>query len=120
MFLSSKGKPYTLSGLRSILRQKGIKTTYSLRHTRAQTMLDSGYDVADVAAWLGHADLRTVQVYAQVRSRRLKKLAESLDVPQSNQPRGDNLPASAEPQPLRRAKPRRSRGKSGKARKRTA
>jgi integrase/recombinase XerD len=36
---------------------------HTLRHTCAMTLLRSGVDLATIALWLGHEDLRTVQVY---------------------------------------------------------
>ena len=41
-------------------------------------MLDDGVAMEDVAAWLGHRDLTTVQTYAQVRDGRLRNLATKL------------------------------------------
>jgi integrase/recombinase XerD len=36
---------------------------HTLRHTCAMNLLQSGVDLATIALWLGHEDLRTVQVY---------------------------------------------------------
>jgi site-specific recombinase XerD len=36
---------------------------HTLRHTCAMTLLRSGVDLATIALWLGHEDLRTVQIY---------------------------------------------------------
>ena len=66
VFLSRLAEPYTSPGLRA------------LRHTRAQRMLDNGYSLQDVAAWLGHSDLSTVGVYAQIRAERLREIAKGL------------------------------------------
>ncbi len=41
-------------------KQVGVHT---LRHTCAMNLLHSGVDLATIALWLGHEDLRTVQVY---------------------------------------------------------
>ena len=41
-------------------RKIGVHT---LRHTCAMTLLRSGVDLATIALWLGHEDLRTVQIY---------------------------------------------------------
>lgn len=41
-------------------KQVGIHT---LRHTCAMNLLQSGVDLATIALWLGHEDLRTVQIY---------------------------------------------------------
>jgi integrase len=83
VFPSSRtGEPYTKSGLYAILRRAGLEhgvtSIYGLRHTRAQAMLDQGIGIGTVAEWLGHRDLRTVQIYAQIRQRHLRKAAEAL------------------------------------------
>lgn len=81
VFLNRHGKPYSAIGLRSILRRKGIPGAYCLRHTAAQAWLDDGVDFGVVAGLLGHSDLRTVQIYGQVRNPRLMKAAKGLRSP---------------------------------------
>ncbi len=81
VFLSKRGRPYTPAGLRAILTRKGIPGAYCLRHTAAQTWLDDGTDFGVVAGLLGHGDLRTVQVYAQVRDPKLRRAAQQLRSP---------------------------------------
>lgn len=115
VFVSGLGKPYTKSGLQSILKRHGISSTYSLRHTRAQQMLDSGVPLEVVAAWLGHSGMRTVQTYAQVRNRRLTALAADLTPALPVQARGEKpgsgaasrgrrrRPASSKSNPRKRA-----------------
>ena len=41
-------------------KQVGVHT---LRHSCAMNLLQSGVDLATIALWLGHEDLRTVQIY---------------------------------------------------------
>ena len=36
---------------------------HTLRHSCAMNLLQSGVDLATIALWLGHEDLRTVQIY---------------------------------------------------------
>lgn len=78
VFVNGHGKCYTASGLRTVLRRKGIRGAYQLRHTFAQNALEQGVALEDVAKLLGHADLRTVQTYAQVRDHRARSVAASL------------------------------------------
>ena len=100
VFVSRLGKPYTPSGLRSILRRRGIASVYSLRHTAAQSMLDAQVSLEDVAKLLGHSDLATVGAYAQVRDDRAREVASSLT-------------SILRPQSAARSTPRTSRGKAG-------
>lgn len=81
VFLTRLRGPYRPSGLRTILRRAGWSRTYSLRHTFAQNALDQGKPIEVVAALLGHSDLRTVQVYAQIRNQRARQEAVSLAPP---------------------------------------
>ncbi len=91
VFLSRLAKPYTVSGLRSIIRRAaksvGLKLgrLYSLRHTRAQSMLESGCSLEEVAAQLGQRDLNITKRYAQVRRAQAREVASRL--PSTFQPR---------------------------------
>ena len=105
VFLSNLESPYTVDGLRSILRRRGINRTYALRHTFAQHALEQGVPLEDVAKLLGHTGLGVVQTYAQVRDPRARKVASSLTSPLRGLPRIDEHSkttsgeASAEPNP---------------------
>ena len=46
---------------------------------RAEVLLDAGWDIADVQVWIGHADIKSTQVYAKVTNKRREtRYAESL------------------------------------------
>jgi len=54
------------------------------RHTMATLMLENGADIRYIQAMLGHADLRTTQIYTQVSIRKLQqihKLTHPADLP---------------------------------------
>lgn len=90
VFLSRLHKPYSREGLLSILREASkrkpydakerprITSIYSLRHTFAQRALDNGVGIEDLAGLLGHTQISTTQVYAQVREDRLRAVAKKL------------------------------------------
>lgn len=44
------------------LRDKRV-TPHTLRHTCAMSLLRSGTDIATVALWLGHASIKSTEVY---------------------------------------------------------
>ncbi len=116
VFTSRTGKPYTSSGLRSIAKRHGLDTVYSLRHTRAQTMLDQGVPMEDVARLLGHKDLATVQTYAQVRDDRARSVAQTLASPLQPQPAADSDrqtsdASSTAPRARKRSRRRRATGR---------
>ena len=50
-----------------------------LRHSIATHLLDAGWDIADVQDWIGHADIKSTQVYARVTNKRREtRYVESL------------------------------------------
>jgi len=44
------------------------------RHTMATLMLENGADIRFIQQMLGHADLKTTQIYTQVSIRQLKQI----------------------------------------------
>ncbi len=76
LFVNARGGPMTRAGFEYILskyvqaatskcpslRGKSV-TPHVLRHTCAMTILQATGDVRKVSLWLGHADLKTTQVY---------------------------------------------------------
>lgn len=113
VFPSRCGKPYTMGGLRSILRRHapGI-TPYQLRHTFAQHAVDSGLPLDDVAALLGHTDSRTTRWYADIRAGRLQRAAASLTSPLQPPPPADHSAPPAGPAAARRTPRKSARGRS--------
>ncbi len=59
----------------------GVKdfSHHCLRHTCARRMLDAGVPIVDVAAHLGHADVKTTMGYLASRDEDLKRAAAALD-----------------------------------------
>lgn len=86
VFLSRRWKPWHIAGLHVSLQKYGIRP-HSLRHSYAQAALEQGVGIATIAKLLGHSDLKTVEVYAQVRDATLRRVAESLVAPQRRAPR---------------------------------
>ncbi|MCH8136856.1 MAG: tyrosine-type recombinase/integrase, partial [Proteobacteria bacterium] len=120
VFLNRDGKPYTRYGMRSaMVRTKtGVTSPYALRHTRAQSLLDAGWSAEEVAEWLGHGDLSTVQVYIHVKGSRLQELAADLPALMPDSSRASkSLRSAAEPESP--AKKKLTTRKSGSARRRT-
>ena len=81
LFVSEKGRPLSVSGVRWIITQyarvsglgKNIHP-HSLRHSFATHLVNSGCDVRIVQEMLGHASLSTTQRYAHVNIEGLKKV----------------------------------------------
>jgi integrase/recombinase XerD len=91
IFPSPRGGCLTDETLRELLRKyarkAGIRkrvTPHILRHTLASHLVDQGVDLRTIGALLGHASLRTTQIYTHVSARRLRAVAR-------NHPREDLL-----------------------------
>ena len=81
VFINSKGGQLTTRGVRyiidNIMNRLSVKvhvTPHVLRHTFATDMLNNGCDIKIVQELLGHASLRTTEVYTHVTNERLKEV----------------------------------------------
>ena len=76
LFVTARGGPMTRAGFEYVLRKHASAaaascpalagrtvTPHVLRHTCAMTILQATGDIRKVSLWLGHADLKTTQVY---------------------------------------------------------
>ena len=79
VFLNRRGRAFTRSGIRQLVRRCGDKaagkvpslaakrvTPHTLRHTAATHLLRAGVDLNTIRAWLGHASLQTTTIYADI------------------------------------------------------
>ena len=81
MFLSRAGEPFSLDHLSDLVRvyvdASGIGkrgACHLFRHTMATLMLEGGADIRFIQAMLGHADLKTTQIYTHVAIRQLQEI----------------------------------------------
>ncbi len=91
LFLTTLGLPLEPDSLTEYVRRyvdsaeigkKG--SCHMFRHTMATLMLENGADIRYIQAMLGHADIRTTQIYTQVSIRKLQqihKLTHPADLP---------------------------------------
>lgn len=81
VFLSNAGETMTLDYLTQLVATHvdaaGIGkrgACHMFRHTMATLMLEGGADIRFIQAMLGHADLKTTQIYTQVSIRQLQEI----------------------------------------------
>ena len=79
VFLSRLGQPITRSGVLKFVRRCAARAAtqvpslkakrvspHTIRHTTACCLLRAGVDINTIRAWLGHANLATTNIYAEI------------------------------------------------------
>jgi integrase/recombinase XerD len=81
IFVSSSGQPWdrqrAWAAVRAFARERGINRPVSphmLRHSFASHLVEAGADLRSVQELLGHASIRTTEVYTHVDGERLRAL----------------------------------------------
>lgn len=81
VFLGRSGRGLSRQGAWAIIRgharRAGITahlSPHTLRHTFATHLLEGGADLRDVQAMLGHADIRTTEIYTHLTRARLREV----------------------------------------------
>jgi integrase/recombinase XerC len=103
VFLNRFGRRLSVRSVDEVVRQAGVAagidqtvTPHLLRHTFATHMLDGGADLRVVQELLGHENLATTQIYANVTQRRAREIYLRAH-PRSNDPDAEDA-AGSDPQ----------------------
>lgn len=85
LFASQQGGALTVRALERLFKRYAVAagipadvTLYCLRHTAARRMLEATGDLRTVQVMLGHASIRTTEIYAHVSMARRRQAAESV------------------------------------------
>jgi integrase/recombinase XerD len=80
-FLSNAGEPFSLDHLSALVRKHVDEANigkrgacHMFRHCMATLMLENGADIRYIQQMLGHADIKTTQIYTQVSIRQLQRI----------------------------------------------
>jgi len=89
-FLNRNGVPITRFGIRYIVQKYAKKaslihpdlkkktvTTHTFRHTTAVHLIQSGNEINMVRLWLGHEDINTTNIYAEIDMELKRKIIDS-------------------------------------------
>jgi integrase/recombinase XerD len=94
LFLTGGGTGFALDALTRLasgyVKASGVPKAgacHLFRHTMATLMLEGGADIRYIQAMLGHAELSTTQIYAQVSVRALQAIHAATHPAASNTPR---------------------------------
>lgn len=81
LFLTMKGESFLLHSLSALVRWYVDKaelnkrgSCHMFRHTMATLMLENGADIRFIQQMLGHADLKSTQIYTRVSIKKLKDI----------------------------------------------
>jgi integrase/recombinase XerD len=94
LFLTADGTGFALDALTRLaagyVKASGVPkqgACHLFRHTMATLMLEGGADIRYIQAMLGHAELSTTQIYAQVSVRALQAIHSATHPAAANTPR---------------------------------
>ena len=92
VFLSQQKRPYTRSGIYRLVERCAAKvpalsgrkiTPHCVRHATACNLLKAKVDLSTIKTWLGHANLETTNIYAEIDLERKVQAMELCDVSES-------------------------------------
>lgn len=106
IFLTNTGESLSPNRLTQLVREyvdkaeiKKRGSCHLFRHTCATLMLEGGADIRYIQEMLGHVELSTTQIYAQVSIRKLKQVHERTHPGAKLEPRLRDRPRDDEHEP---------------------
>lgn len=105
LFLGNEGNPLNATWLSTLIANRvkaaGIDKKggcHLWRHTMATLMLEGGADIRHIQAMLGHADIGSTQIYAQVAIRQLQRVHAATHPGARRRTRGDSAEGTQGPE----------------------
>jgi integrase/recombinase XerD len=100
-FLNRCGNPITRFGIYTLVERYVLKASascpsllkkrvspHSIRHTTATHLLRAGVDIDTIRAWLGHVNLETTNIYADIDLETKARALAKCEVTEKTQPKG--------------------------------
>jgi site-specific recombinase XerD len=97
LFLNANGNPITRFGILYIIKQYAksagekcssinnkVVAPHTLRHSTAMHLIRSGCDINMVSNWLGHADINTTHIYAEIDMDIKRKMLQISPAPKTS------------------------------------
>lgn len=87
MFLSSKGKPFTLQGLNYLFKRysalskipKDKQHFHTLKHSRGVYLAEEGFTIQEIKYLLGHKDIKSTMIYSSFSKAQKEAIYQKLE-----------------------------------------
>jgi len=97
LFCNCRGEKLTRQGITYLLKkysgEVGLEnvTSHTIRHSKAMHLTDADFTPVYIRDFLGHADLKTTQIYSKASVEMKRKAIEKLSTKKSSIPINDNI-----------------------------
>lgn len=87
MFLSSKGKPFTLQGLNYLFKRYSVLSKipkdkqhfHTLKHSRGVYLAEEGFTIQEIKYLLGHKDIKSTMIYSSFSKAQKEAIYQKLE-----------------------------------------
>lgn len=87
LFLSSKGKPFTLQGLNYLFKRYSVMSKipkdrqhfHTLKHSRGVYLAEEGFTIQEIKYLLGHKDIKSTMIYSSFSKAQKEAIYQKLE-----------------------------------------